>query len=227
MTTYAVTGSTGHLGRLVVQELLARGVPCHGRRRPCANAGEGEPNSACRCGLSTTPTRRPFPRRSPASTSCSSSPGTRGREAGSRSTPPSSRPPNGRRGAARGLHEHRERRHSANPLTPEHKATEDVLRASGLPFTILRDNWYLENYTAQLPQYLGRARSPRDRRRRPHRRRDPRGHGGRDHAPLRWSGHQPRHGGGRDSPGRRSARRAADRHTRTPRSPSAASRPRS
>ena len=27
MTTYAVTGSTGHLGRLVVQELLARGVP--------------------------------------------------------------------------------------------------------------------------------------------------------------------------------------------------------
>ena len=44
--------------------------------------------------------------------------------------------------------------HSANPLTPEHKATEDVLRASGLPFTILRDNWYLENYTAQLPQYL-------------------------------------------------------------------------
>ena len=44
--------------------------------------------------------------------------------------------------------------HSTNPLQPEHKATEDVLRASGLPFTILRDNWYLENYTAQLPQYL-------------------------------------------------------------------------
>ena len=27
MTTYAVTGVTGHLGRLVVQELLARAVP--------------------------------------------------------------------------------------------------------------------------------------------------------------------------------------------------------
>ena len=27
MTTYAVTGATGHLGRLVVAELLARGVP--------------------------------------------------------------------------------------------------------------------------------------------------------------------------------------------------------
>jgi len=44
--------------------------------------------------------------------------------------------------------------HSTNPLQPEHKATEDVLRASGVPFTILRDNWYLENYTGQLPQYL-------------------------------------------------------------------------
>ena len=27
MTTYAITGASGHLGRLVVQELLARGVP--------------------------------------------------------------------------------------------------------------------------------------------------------------------------------------------------------
>ena len=27
MTTYAVTGATGHLGRLVVEELLSRGVP--------------------------------------------------------------------------------------------------------------------------------------------------------------------------------------------------------
>ena len=44
--------------------------------------------------------------------------------------------------------------HSANPLQPEHKATEDVLRASGLPFTIFRNNWYLENYTGQVPQYL-------------------------------------------------------------------------
>ena len=27
MSTYAVTGASGHLGRLAVQELLARGVP--------------------------------------------------------------------------------------------------------------------------------------------------------------------------------------------------------
>lgn len=39
-------------------------------------------------------------------------------------------------------------------LAPEHKATEELLRASGLAFTILRNNWYFEVYTAQLPQYL-------------------------------------------------------------------------
>jgi NAD(P)H dehydrogenase (quinone) len=46
---------------------------------------------------------------------------------------------------------------SANPLAPEHKATEEALQASGLPFTILRDNWYFENYTGQLPQYLAQG----------------------------------------------------------------------
>jgi NAD(P)H dehydrogenase (quinone) len=46
---------------------------------------------------------------------------------------------------------------SRNPLTPEHLATEEVLRASGLPFTIFRNNWYLENYTGQVPQYLAQG----------------------------------------------------------------------
>lgn len=31
-------------------------------------------------------------------------------------------------------------------LAPEHKATEELLSASGLPFTILRNGWYTENY---------------------------------------------------------------------------------
>ncbi|HEY7815978.1 MAG TPA: SDR family oxidoreductase [Nakamurella sp.] len=31
-------------------------------------------------------------------------------------------------------------------LAPEHKFTEEYLAASGLPFTILRNNWYTENY---------------------------------------------------------------------------------
>jgi NAD(P)H dehydrogenase (quinone) len=43
---------------------------------------------------------------------------------------------------------------TALPLAPEHKATEEVLRSSGLAWTILRNNWYLENYTPQFGRYL-------------------------------------------------------------------------
>ncbi|WP_311244973.1 SDR family oxidoreductase [Microbacterium sp. WCS2018Hpa-23] len=35
-------------------------------------------------------------------------------------------------------------------LAPEHKATEDLIQASGLPSVILRNNWYTENYAADL-----------------------------------------------------------------------------
>lgn len=42
-------------------------------------------------------------------------------------------------------------------LAPEHKATEEVITASGLTYTILRHGWYTENYTAQLAQYLTRG----------------------------------------------------------------------
>jgi NAD(P)H dehydrogenase (quinone) len=35
-------------------------------------------------------------------------------------------------------------------LAPEHKATEELLTASGLPVTILRNNWYTENYVGQI-----------------------------------------------------------------------------
>jgi NAD(P)H dehydrogenase (quinone) len=36
-------------------------------------------------------------------------------------------------------------------LADEHRRTEDYLRASGSAFVILRNGWYLENYTDQLP----------------------------------------------------------------------------
>lgn len=35
---------------------------------------------------------------------------------------------------------------SALVVAPEHKATEEYLQASGVPFTILRNGWYHENY---------------------------------------------------------------------------------
>lgn len=36
-------------------------------------------------------------------------------------------------------------------LAGEHLATEADLKSSGLPFTILRNGWYTENYTASIP----------------------------------------------------------------------------
>jgi len=35
-------------------------------------------------------------------------------------------------------------------LAPEHKATEEALVASGVPFTILRNGWYTENYAGEV-----------------------------------------------------------------------------
>ncbi|KSU74040.1 NAD(P)H dehydrogenase (quinone) [Pseudarthrobacter enclensis] len=42
-------------------------------------------------------------------------------------------------------------------LADEHKATEELLRASGVPFVLLRNGWYLENYTEQLPGTLAQG----------------------------------------------------------------------
>jgi NAD(P)H dehydrogenase (quinone) len=39
-------------------------------------------------------------------------------------------------------------------LAEDHQATEVVLRESGVPFTLLRNSWYTENYTAHLPTFL-------------------------------------------------------------------------
>jgi NAD(P)H dehydrogenase (quinone) len=35
-------------------------------------------------------------------------------------------------------------------LAPEHKATEEAIAASGIPAVILRNNWYTENYVADV-----------------------------------------------------------------------------
>ena len=39
---------------------------------------------------------------------------------------------------------------SALVLAPEHKATEELLATSGLSTTVLRNNWYTENYVADV-----------------------------------------------------------------------------
>jgi NAD(P)H dehydrogenase (quinone) len=39
-------------------------------------------------------------------------------------------------------------------LAADHQATERLLRDSGVPYVLLRNGWYYENYTAQLPALL-------------------------------------------------------------------------
>ena len=39
-------------------------------------------------------------------------------------------------------------------LAAEHRATEELLAASGLPHALLRNSWYLENYTGQIASAL-------------------------------------------------------------------------
>jgi NAD(P)H dehydrogenase (quinone) len=39
-------------------------------------------------------------------------------------------------------------------LADDHRATEEVLLASGLPYTLLRNGWYHENYTENLAPVL-------------------------------------------------------------------------
>ena len=39
-------------------------------------------------------------------------------------------------------------------LAPEYRETEQFLKASGLPYVILRNGWYTENYTASVPAAL-------------------------------------------------------------------------
>jgi NAD(P)H dehydrogenase (quinone) len=42
-------------------------------------------------------------------------------------------------------------------LAAEHRETEELLRASGIPFVLLRNGWYTENYTAGVPAALARG----------------------------------------------------------------------
>jgi len=155
MTTYAVTGATGHLGRIVVAELLARGVPATD-----VVALVRTPEKATDLGVPVRRADYSDPTTLPAALA-----GVdvlllvSGNELGKRAAQHTAVIEAATAAGVRrvGYTSIAAADRSANPLAPEHKATEEALQASGLPFTLLRDNWYLENYTAQLPQYLAQG----------------------------------------------------------------------
>ncbi|MFF1670230.1 NmrA family NAD(P)-binding protein [Nocardiopsis flavescens] len=148
-----IVGATGHLGRLVVEELLERGTPAE---RIVGGGGEKEGMAgvagwgvgAARIDLDDPATLAPaFEGAAALLLVSTSEPGRRvpqhraaveaAAAAGTGHIVYTSAP-----------------RADDTPLVlaPDHKATEELLAASGIAHTVLRNNWYSENYLPQLEQ---------------------------------------------------------------------------
>lgn len=147
----AVTGSTGHFGRIVIENLLERGVPAD-QIVALARSPEKAADFAAR-GVQV--------RRADYSAPESLGPTLRGvekllfvsgSEAGQR-IDQHQHVVDAARQAGVGLIIYTSIVHadtSGIQLAVEHRATEEMIRASGLPFVLLRNSWYLENYTGNL-----------------------------------------------------------------------------
>ncbi|RGC68240.1 Quinone oxidoreductase 2 [Micromonospora sp. MW-13] len=150
-----VTGATGHLGRLIVESLLRRGVPAGeivalGRDtgRLAALAARGV---ATRRADYADPEslRAAFAGAEKLMFVSGSEVGRR--EAQHRNVVAAARE------AGVGLVVYTSIANadrSGMILAGEHLTTEREITAAGLPYVILRNGWYLENYTGQLPTYL-------------------------------------------------------------------------
>jgi NAD(P)H dehydrogenase (quinone) len=151
-----VTGATGQLGRLVVESLLARGVPAD----QIVAAGRDEGRLAELAANVVRTARIDY--NDPASlkeafTGADALLLVSGSEVGRRVEQHGNAVEAAKdAGAGRIVYTSAPKATtSALVLAPEHKATEEIIAASGLPATILRNGWYHEN---QLPA-LEQARS--------------------------------------------------------------------
>jgi NAD(P)H dehydrogenase (quinone) len=153
--TYGITGASGQLGRQVVENLLARGVPA-GEVVAVVRTPAKVADLAAR-GVQVRQGDYSAPETLPAAVA-----GVRrlllisGSEPGRRVAQHSAVVDAARAaGVERLLYTSILRADtSTNPLAGEHRATEEVIAAAGLPYTFLRNSWYTENYTGQLAQYL-------------------------------------------------------------------------
>ncbi|MBB2900458.1 NAD(P)H dehydrogenase (quinone) [Kineococcus radiotolerans] len=153
MTTYAVTAASGQLGRLAVEALLARGERdvVAVVRTPAKVADLAERGVQVRAGdyddrAALTAALRGVDRVLLVS---GDTPGAR--LAQHANVVEAAKAAGVSRIAYTGL---LRADVSGSPLAPDHVATEELLAASGLEVTVLRNSWYLENQTAQLDRYL-------------------------------------------------------------------------
>ncbi len=150
----AVTGATGRLGRHAVETLLRRGVPAS---KIIATGRDTEK-------IKDLADRGVSVRRADFADTESLAAAFDGAEKLLlvSTTTPSERIGNHRRaidaakaaGVSHLVYTSTANAESARMLLAEaHRETERYLRAATIPFTILRNGWYLENYTSQLPLY--------------------------------------------------------------------------
>ena len=150
-----ITGATGHLGRLVVESLLRRGVPAGqiiatGRRTEVL-ADLAERGVVVRRADfdDETSLREAFAGAEKLLLVSGSEPGGRVKQHGNAIDAAKAA---GVQFIAYTSIAHADT--STLLLAAEHRATEELLASAGVPHALLRNAWYYENYTAQLPVYL-------------------------------------------------------------------------
>ncbi|WP_291056950.1 SDR family oxidoreductase [Herbiconiux sp.] len=151
--TIIVTGATGHLGRLAVEHLLARGVAASDIVAAGRNAEKLAELDAL--GVRTATIDFADPASLDATfTGADALVLVSASEPGQRLTQHTNAIEAAKRaGVARIVYTSApQATTSALVLAPDHKATEELITASGVPFTILRNNWYNENYAGSFAQ---------------------------------------------------------------------------
>ncbi|QHC65196.1 NmrA family NAD(P)-binding protein [Rathayibacter sp. VKM Ac-2759] len=151
--TLVVTGATGHLGRLAVEHLLARGTAASDILATGRDAARLE---ALAADLGVRTAVADF--EDPASLDAAFSGAeavllVSGSEVGKRVSQHTAAIEAAARAGARLVYTSAPRA-TTSPLilAPEHKATEEAIAAAGIPAVILRNGWYNENYAQTVAE---------------------------------------------------------------------------
>lgn len=154
MTTYAVTAATGHLGTHAVEALLEKGVPAADIVAVARTIDKAAPLAAqgvqVRQGDYTDEASMTQALSGVDRVLLVSSPTVGERTAQHTNVIRAAEAAGVHRLAYTSLARVEE---NTMPLAPEHRETEALLAASRLQTVVLRNGWYLENYTESLAQY--------------------------------------------------------------------------